>query len=42
MTLTPMMFAKLLHHVPEEKQSWFSCKSSAFFDNIIALYGVAL
>jgi len=42
LTLTPMMCAKLLHHIPEEKQSWFYRKSGEFFDNIIARYGVAL
>src|SRR5450830_62751 len=42
LTLTPMMCAKLLHHIPEEKQSWFYRKSGEFFDKIIARYGVAL
>ncbi|WP_034293582.1 MdtB/MuxB family multidrug efflux RND transporter permease subunit [Herbaspirillum sp. RV1423] len=42
LTLTPMMCARLLHHVPEEKQGWFYHKSGAFFDRIIARYGVAL
>ena len=42
LTLTPMMCARLLHHVPEETQGWFYHKSGAFFDNVIARYGVAL
>ncbi len=42
LTLTPMMCAKLLHHIPEEKQGWFYRKSGAFLDRIIARYGVAL
>ncbi|SDX76662.1 multidrug efflux pump [Collimonas sp. OK242] len=42
LTLTPMMCAKLLHHIPQEKQSWFYRKSGAFLDRIIARYGVAL
>jgi len=42
LTLTPMMCARLLHHVPEHKQGWFYHKSGAFFDRIIAHYGVAL
>jgi len=42
LTLTPMMCARLLHHVPEEKQGWFYHKSGAFFDHVVARYGVAL
>jgi len=42
LTLTPMMCARLLHHVPEEKQGWFYHKSGAFFDRVIARYGVML
>ncbi len=42
LTLTPMMCARLLHHVPEEKQGWFYHKSGAFFDGVVARYGVAL
>jgi len=42
LTLTPMMCARLLRHVPEEKQGWFYHSSGAFFDKIIARYGVAL
>ena len=42
LTLTPMMCARLLRHVPEEQQGWFYHKSGAFFDRIIARYGVAL
>jgi len=42
LTLTPMMCAKLLHHIPEAEQGWFYKKGGAFFDNVIARYGVAL
>jgi multidrug efflux pump len=42
LTLTPMMCAKLLHHVPEEKQGKFYVKMGEFFDNIIAHYGQML
>jgi multidrug efflux pump len=42
LTLTPMMCAKLLHHTPEEKQSRFYHASGAFFDRVIARYGVWL
>jgi multidrug efflux pump len=42
LTLTPMMCARLLHHVPDAQQGWFYHKSGAFFDKIIARYGVAL
>ncbi|HWW05016.1 MdtB/MuxB family multidrug efflux RND transporter permease subunit [Collimonas sp.] len=42
LTLTPMMCARLLHHIPEQKQSWFYRKSGATLDRIIARYGVAL
>jgi multidrug efflux pump len=42
LTLTPMMCARLLHHVPEEKQGWFYHKSGAFFDYVVGRYGVAL
>ena len=42
LTLTPMMCARLLRHIPEEKQGWFYHQSGAFFDRIIARYGVAL
>ncbi len=39
LTLTPMMCARLLHHVPAEKQSRFYKVSGAWFDRIIAGYG---
>jgi len=42
LTLTPMMCAKLLHHTPEEKQGRFYHASGAFFDRVIARYGVWL
>ena len=37
-----MMCAKLLRHVPEEKQSRFYHASGRFFDGIIAWYGACL
>ena len=42
LTLTPMMCARLLKHVPEEKQSRFYHASQRFFDRVIAEYGKAL
>ncbi len=39
LTLTPMMCARLLKHVPEEKQGWFYHASGRFFDDVIARYG---
>ncbi|OWY40189.1 multidrug transporter subunit MdtB [Xenophilus sp. AP218F] len=42
LTLTPMMCARLLKHVPEEKQSRFYHASGRFFDNVIARYGQML
>ncbi|HSY26697.1 MAG TPA: MdtB/MuxB family multidrug efflux RND transporter permease subunit [Burkholderiaceae bacterium] len=42
LTLTPMMCAKLLHHVPEEKQGRFYHASGEFLDRVIARYGVWL
>ena len=42
LTLTPMMCARLLKHVPEEKQGRFYHASGQFFDRVIARYGVAL
>ncbi|MFZ6753528.1 MdtB/MuxB family multidrug efflux RND transporter permease subunit [Undibacterium sp. Dicai25W] len=42
LTLTPMMCARLLKHVPEEKQGRFYHASGQFFDNIIAYYGKML
>ncbi len=42
LTLTPMMCAKLLRHHPVADQGWFYRKTGAFFDAIIARYGVML
>jgi multidrug efflux pump len=39
LTLTPMMCARLLHHIPEEKQTRFYHRMGKFFDDIIARYG---
>jgi len=39
LTLTPMMCARFLHHIPEEKQSRFYQVSGRFFDRMIATYG---
>ncbi|SPC07051.1 MdtB/MuxB family multidrug efflux RND transporter permease subunit [Cupriavidus taiwanensis] len=42
LTLTPMMCARLLHHVPEEKLSRFHRATGRFFDNVIERYGRGL
>ena len=42
LTLTPMMCARILKHVPEEKQGRFYHASGAMFDRIIQKYGVTL
>jgi len=42
LTLTPMMCARLLKHVPEEKQGRFYHASGALFDKVIARYGSSL
>jgi multidrug efflux pump len=42
LTLTPMMCAKLLRHIPAAEQGWFYRKSGVFFDRVIARYGVML
>jgi multidrug efflux pump len=42
LTLTPMMCARLLHHIPEEKQTRFYHAAGAFFDRVIARYGEML
>jgi multidrug efflux pump len=42
LTLTPMMCARFLSHVPEEKQGRFFRASGAFFERVIARYGVML
>ncbi len=39
LTLTPMMCARLLRHVPPERQSRFARASERFFDRVIARYG---
>ncbi|MBS1186850.1 MAG: multidrug transporter subunit MdtB [Burkholderiaceae bacterium] len=42
LTLTPMMCAKMLRHIPEEKQSRFYHASGRIFDRIIGEYGKCL
>jgi multidrug efflux pump len=42
LTLTPMMCARLLKHVPEEKQGRFYHASGRMFDTIIERYGRSL
>jgi multidrug efflux pump len=42
LTLTPMMCARLLKHVPEQEQGWFYHAAGAFIDRIIARYGKML
>jgi multidrug efflux pump len=42
LTFTPMLCARLLKHVPEEKQTRFYHAMGSFFDNVIAKYGEAL
>ena len=42
LTLTPMMCARLLHHTPAAEQGRFYRASGAFFDALIARYGVML
>jgi len=42
LTLTPMMCARLLKHVPEEKQGRFYHASGALFDKVIERYGRSL
>jgi multidrug efflux pump len=42
LTLTPMMCARLLKHVPEEKQGRFYHASGRFFDTVIKKYGTSL
>ncbi|MCL2636175.1 MAG: efflux RND transporter permease subunit, partial [Betaproteobacteria bacterium] len=39
LTLTPMMCARLLKHVPEERQGRFYHAAGQFFDDMIAGYG---
>jgi multidrug efflux pump len=42
LTLTPMMCARLLRHIPEEKEARLFRASGAFFQRMIAGYGVML
>ncbi|MCK6563065.1 efflux RND transporter permease subunit, partial [bacterium] len=42
LTLTPMMCARLLKHVPDEQQGWFYRASGRVFDRVIARYGKML
>ncbi|MHB8167295.1 MAG: efflux RND transporter permease subunit, partial [Sulfuricella sp.] len=42
LTLTPMMCAKLLRHTSVADQGWFYRNSGAFFEAVIARYGVML
>jgi multidrug efflux pump len=42
LTLTPMMCARLLRHTPPEQQGRFYRASGAFFDRVIARYGIWL
>jgi multidrug efflux pump len=42
LTLTPMMCARILKHVPEERQGKFYHASQLYFDRIIAAYGRTL
>ncbi len=42
LTLTPMMCAILLRHIPMERQGWFYKRSEEAFDWVIARYGTTL
>ncbi|KAB2967178.1 MdtB/MuxB family multidrug efflux RND transporter permease subunit [Zoogloea sp.] len=42
LTLTPMMCARLLRHVPESEQGRLNRAVGAFFERVIARYGVML
>ncbi|MCK6395184.1 MdtB/MuxB family multidrug efflux RND transporter permease subunit [Zoogloea sp.] len=42
LTLTPMMCARLLRHVPDAEQGRFYKVTGVFFDRVIARYGVML
>ncbi|MCG6537510.1 MAG: efflux RND transporter permease subunit, partial [Syntrophales bacterium LBB04] len=42
LTLTPMMCAKLLHHIPEAQQGRFYRTSGLFFERVISRYGKML
>lgn len=39
LTLTPMMCARLLHHIPEQEQHPLFRSTGAWFDRVIARYG---
>jgi len=42
LTLTPMMCAKILRHIPESEQNWFERMSGRFFARVIERYGEML
>lgn len=42
LTLTPMMCARLLRHIPPSEESRFSRATGALFDRLVASYGRAL
>jgi multidrug efflux pump len=42
LTLTPMMCAKLLRHIPEAEQGWFYHRSGEVFNRVIHRYGQML
>ena len=42
LTLTPMLCAKMLRHIPEERQSRFYREAGAWIDRLIARYGIWL
>ncbi len=42
LTLTPMMCAKMLHHIPETEQGRFYHASGLFFERVISRYGKML
>jgi multidrug efflux pump len=42
LTLTPMMCARMLRHIPESEQGWFYRISERAFNAVIAFYGVTL
>jgi multidrug efflux pump len=42
LSLTPMMSARLLRHVPREQESWLLRTTGHFFDSMLARYGSAL
>jgi multidrug efflux pump len=42
LTLTPMMCARMLRHIPESEQGWFYRTSEYAFNAVIAFYGATL